>query len=60
MATVTSSSIILQSITTLGGGTGSYPSSGNGFTTVTVDYGDTVVVPLQSGSTGTSAGTSNY
>ena len=60
MATVTSSSIILQSITTLGGGTTTYPSSGNGFTTVTVDYGDTVVVPLRSGSTGTAAGTSNY
>ena len=60
MATVTSSSIILQSITTLGGGTNTYPSSGNGFTTVTVDYGDTVVIPLRSGSTGTGAGTSNY
>jgi len=60
MATVYSSSIILQSITTLGGNTSAYPSSGNGHTTVTVNYGDTVVVPLRSGSTGTGAGTSNY
>lgn len=60
MATVTSSSIILQPLSTL---SGDYPSStdgSNGFTTVTVNYGDTVVVPLRSGSTGTAAGTSNY
>lgn len=60
MATVTSSSIILQPLSTL---SGTYPSStdgSNGFTTVTVNYGDTVVVPLRSGSTGTAAGTSNY
>lgn len=42
---------------------GQYPSSTdgtNGFTTVTANYGDTVVVYLRSGSSGTTAGTSNY
>ena len=60
MATVYSSTIIMQPLSSL---SGQYPSSTNGtngFTTVTVDYNDTVVVYLRSGSSGTTAGTSNY
>jgi len=60
MATVYSSTIIYQPLSTL---SGQYPSSTdgtNGFTTVTANYGDTVVVTLRSGSSGTTAGTSNY
>ena len=61
MATVYSSTIILQPVSTLGAS--GYPTSSvgsNGFTTVTANYGDTVVVTLRSGSSGSSAGTSNY
>ena len=58
MATISSSAIILQPLSIVGGS--GYPTSGNGYAEVTVDYGDSVIVPIRSGSTGTSAGTSNY
>lgn len=60
MANVTTSTVILQPLSTL---SGNYPSStdgSNGFTTVTVNYGDNVIIPIRSGSTGSSAGTANY
>lgn len=58
MATIGSSAIILQPLSVLSGQ--QYPTSGNGYAEVTVNYGDSVVIPITSGSTGTSAGTSNY
>ncbi len=58
MATIFSSAIILQPLSIVGGS--GYPTSGNGYTEVTVNYNDTVIIPIRSGSTGTSAGTSNY
>src|SRR5210317_1934766 len=60
MANVTTSTVILQPVSTF---TGDYPSAtngSNGFTTVTVNYGDNVIIPIRSGSTGSSAGTANY
>jgi len=60
MANVTTSTVILQPLSTL---SGDYPSSTNGsagFTTVTVNYGDNVIIPIRSGSTTGAAGTSNY
>jgi hypothetical protein len=60
MANVTTSTVILQPLSTL---SGTYPSSTNGsagFTTVTVNYGDNVIIPIRSGSTTGAAGTSNY
>ena len=58
MATIGSSAIILQPLSIVGGS--GYPTSGNGYAEVTVNYGDSVIVPINSGSTGTSAGSSNY
>ena len=58
MATVGSNTIILQPLSVLSGQ--AYPTSGNGYAEVTVNYGDSVIVPITSGSTGTSAGSSNY
>ena len=58
MATVGSNTIILQPLSVLSGQ--AYPTSGNGYAEVTVNYGDSVLVPITSGSTGTSAGSSNY
>ena len=60
MANVTTSTVILQPLSTL---SGQYPSSTDGsagFTTVTVNYGDNVIIPIRSGSTTGAAGTSNY
>ena len=60
MANVTTSTVILQPLSTL---SGDYPSSTDGsagFTTVTVNYGDNVIIPIRSGSTTGAAGTSNY
>ena len=49
MATVTSSTVTLQPVSSLSGSpnSGTYPSSGSGFTTVSVKSGDTLVIPVQ-------------
>lgn len=56
MATVTTSTLFLQRLSTL---TGSYPSAtdgANGFDEVTAAPGDTIIIPLRSGSATTSGG----
>jgi hypothetical protein len=60
MANVTTSTVILQPVSTFSGAYPSATSGSNGFTTVTVNYGDNVIIPIRSGSTGSSAGTANY
>ena len=51
MANVTTSSVTLQPLSTLSGGYPSATTGSAGYTTVTVDYGDNVIVPINSNGT---------
>lgn len=49
MATITASTVTLQPVSSLSNnpGSGTYPTSGSGFTTVSMKSGDTLVIPVQ-------------
>ena len=72
MATITASTVTLQPVSSLSSnpGTGTYPTSGSGFTTVSMKSGDTLVIPVQkysstnhsyspTGSVGTTSGSAS-
>lgn len=72
MATITASTVTLQPVSSLSSnpGSGTYPTSGSGFTTVSIKSGDTLVIPVQkyssinhsyspTGSVGTTSGSAS-